>query len=982
MNNSLMTVVSNLDPLFLEDSLLGADLHTINGNLLFDYPQLLEIPQPLQKVTFNSEINVKEIELEAIKTIDFDSDLRQLNSGENLELTSVLPQQPELELGIFTSEESEVETTNFDQLSTNYLMSNSVQESSPKTTSTTRLMEQKVNNGTRIDSEIEQSPVDFNGNQVGNVESTNAQLLLEVQPTEIQWNEFQINTYTEDHQLVPSVTGLNDGGFVVTWTSWGQDGSRWGVYGQRFDSNGIPVGNEFQINTYTNDEQQDSSVTGLNDGGFVVTWQSYYQDGSFYGVYGQRYDTNGNPVGNEFQINTTTYHQQAVPSVTGLSDGGFAVTWQSWGQDGSSWGIYGRRYDSNGIPVGNEFQINSYTNDDQSDSSVTRLSNGGFVVTWTSEGQDGSFYGVYGQRYDSNGIPVGNEFQINTYTNDNQWYPSVTELSDGDFVVTWESWGQDGSFGGIYGQRFRSDIFSEILIDDGDPDFSTVGSWFNANNQGFGGDVRYSAAGSGTDVATWTFGGLTPGTYEVAATWTAHPNRSTDAPYSIYGDVILITMDVNQEVAPNDFSDYGVSWENLSTVTITGNTLTVQLSDEADEYVIADAIRIEPTEVQNIDDGDLGFGTTGSWLTSNSQGFGDDVHYSAAGSGSNVATWTFSGLTSGTYSVAATWTAHLNRATDAPYTIYGGATPITVDINQEVAPNDFSDYGVGWENLSTVTIIGDTLTVQLSDDANQHVIADAIRIEPTEVQIIDDGDSGFGTLGNWSSTNNQGFEGDVHYSEPGNGSNVATWTFTGLTPGIYNVAATWTANLNRATDAPFTILGGGTPITVDINQEVAPNDFSEYGVGWEYLNNVTITGDTLTVELSDDANQHVIADAIRIEAIEVQIIDDGDLEFGTVGSWLTNNSQGFGSDIHYSDPGSGANVATWTFSGLTPGSYSVAATWTAHFNRATDAPYTIVGGATPITVDVNQEVAPNDFSDQGVDWENLSNVSITGDTLT
>ncbi|HAC64911.1 MAG TPA: hypothetical protein DCF68_15610, partial [Cyanothece sp. UBA12306] len=456
-----------------------------------------------------------------------------------------------------------------------------------------------------------------------------------------------------------------------------------------------------------------------------------------------------------------------------------------------------------------------------------------------------------------------------TYTDDDQWYPSVTGLNNGDFVVTWHSYLQDGTGWGVYGRRFRGDLIIEL--DDGDREFTTIGNWSSTNNQGFEGDVHYSDPGNGSNVATWTFGGLTPGIYNVAATWTAHLNRATDAPFTILGGGNPIIVDVNQEVTPNDFIDQGVGWENLSNVSITGDTLTVELSNNANQYVIADAIRIEPTAVEIIDNGDSEFATVGSWLTNNFQGFGGDVHYSDPGSGANVATWTFSGLTPGSYSVAATWTANLNRATDAPFTILGGATPITVDVNQEVAPNDFNQYGVDWEYLSNISITGNTLTVQLSDDANQYVIADAIRIAPTAVQIIDNGDSEFATVGSWLTNNFQGFGGDVHYSDPGSGANVATWTFDGLAPGTYSVAATWTANLNRATDAPYTIYGDGTPITVDVNQEVAPNDFNDQGVGWEYLSNVTITGDTLTVELSDDANQHVIADAIRIAPVDSEL---------------------------------------------------------------------------------------------------------------
>ena len=60
---------------------------------------------------------------------------------------------------------------------------------------------------------------------------------------------------------------------------------------------------EFQINTYTTSDQRTGSITSLSDGGFVVTWRSDGQDGSYSGVFGQRYDSSGNTAGSEFQIN-------------------------------------------------------------------------------------------------------------------------------------------------------------------------------------------------------------------------------------------------------------------------------------------------------------------------------------------------------------------------------------------------------------------------------------------------------------------------------------------------------------------------------------------------------------------------------------------------------------------------------------------------------------------------------------------------------
>ena len=87
-------------------------------------------------------------------------------------------------------------------------------------------------------------------------------------------------------------------------------------------------------------------MTALVDGGFFVTWQSKDQDGDNWGVYGRRYNADGDPLGGEFQINTTSTNEQNNIAATTLGDGGLAVTWQSKDQDGDNWGVHGHRYDS------------------------------------------------------------------------------------------------------------------------------------------------------------------------------------------------------------------------------------------------------------------------------------------------------------------------------------------------------------------------------------------------------------------------------------------------------------------------------------------------------------------------------------------------------------------------------------------------------------------------------------------------------------
>jgi len=268
--------------------------------------------------------------------------------------------------------------------------------------------------------------------------------------------EFQVNTYSTSWQQSPAVAMDADGDFVVVWNSWEQDGSSYGIYGRLYDGSGGPPGGEFRVNTRTDGRQSEPSVAMDADGNFVVVWESHGQDGSSSGIYGQRFDALGSPSGTEFLVNTQTFEGQYSPSVAMDDDGDFVVVWQSWGQDGSEAGIYGQRYNASGVPQGSEFPVNTYTVGSQDMPWVAMDSDGDFVVVWQSAGKDSSGFAIAARLYDAAGVPQGDEFQVNTYEADDQKWPFVAMDADGDLVVTWGSVGEDGDGYGVYGQYFSA----------------------------------------------------------------------------------------------------------------------------------------------------------------------------------------------------------------------------------------------------------------------------------------------------------------------------------------------------------------------------------------------------------------------------------------------------------------------------------------------------------------------------------------------
>jgi len=271
-------------------------------------------------------------------------------------------------------------------------------------------------------------------------------------------SEIKANT-NPSNTWYPSVAVLSDDKFVITWSSDYEGDMR--VYAQLYDRDGNELGTEFQANTTTLNTQDRPDVRAFTDSGFVVAWRSNHTGD--YKLYCQEYDSEGNPVGNEYEETSSLAASQAVSRVAELSDGSYVVV-RAANLTGATQ-IYGQVYDIDGNPLGGEFQLNTNSSPSDTDPTyranedpcVTALADGGFVVVWEAD-HSGDF-GIYGQQYDKDYKPVGGEFQINTNTPDYQIHPYVIGLSDGGFAVTWDS-NHTGDWD-VYGQRYMVPDVSE-----------------------------------------------------------------------------------------------------------------------------------------------------------------------------------------------------------------------------------------------------------------------------------------------------------------------------------------------------------------------------------------------------------------------------------------------------------------------------------------------------------------------------------------
>jgi subtilisin family serine protease/uncharacterized protein (DUF2141 family) len=621
------------------------------------------------------------------------------------------------------------------------------------------------------------------------------------------------------------------------------------------------------------------------------------------------------------------------------------------------------------------------------------------------------------------------------------------------------------------------------ILDDGDPGFSTTGSWGLWTGGGYQNDVHEATGRAGADVASWTFGNLVAGQYRVSVTWTAWSNRATNAPYTVLdGATSLGTVAVNQQSAPAGFSDAGVGWQDLGSFQVRGNSLVVQLADSGNGNVIADAVRIQ-------------------WVAPLPQGpqahVLDGTADVPAGTGSVSFGSTFVGTAlTRTFTVKNYGTQSLTLT--GPIGVPAGFSVASGFGATTLAPGASTSFALRLDAATPGSYSGQ-VSFGTNDPSNPFTFGVSGAV--SAVSILDNGGPGYSTVGSWSTWGGSGYQGNVQEATGRAGSDVASWTFGNLLPGQYRVAVTWTAYSDRATNAPYTLLDGGTALaTVPVNQQASPASFSDAGVSWADLGVYQVRGGRLVVQLSDSANGNVIADAVRLEWVSplpqgpaVQVLDgstnvpdntgsvslgstfvgtgltrtftvknlgtqdvvlsgpisvpagfsvvsgfgtttvapgastsftlrldgsavgsfSGAVSFGTndpannpftfsvsgtvsavkvldnsgpgystTGSWSTWAGGGYQGNVQEATGRAGADVASWTFANLLPGRYRVSVTWTAWSDRATNAPYTVLDGATALaSVAVNQQASPAGFSDSGVMWQDLGTFAVQGNTL-
>jgi hypothetical protein len=248
----------------------------------------------------------------------------------------------------------------------------------------------------------------------------------------------------------PAIVSLADGGYIIAWT--GEPGA----LARRYNSSGTAVGGVITFDA----SGQNPAMARLANGNIAVAWSD--SDGSGSGVFKGIYNVSTGALSSVAQVNVQTTNGQTDPAVAVLADGSFVVTWESVTGDGSGSGIYARRYNSSGTAQGGEFLVNVDTDGNQVNPSIAPTPSGGFIISWTSNLNDGNGNGLHAATFDASGTRVGDEFVVNqtqagTQQGSNGEGQAIAQLTNGRIVATWDGQGPGDTIG-IFQRQYEVDV--------------------------------------------------------------------------------------------------------------------------------------------------------------------------------------------------------------------------------------------------------------------------------------------------------------------------------------------------------------------------------------------------------------------------------------------------------------------------------------------------------------------------------------------
>ena len=255
-----------------------------------------------------------------------------------------------------------------------------------------------------------------------------------------------------------SLENTNAGGLVAGYSNWSSssNGGRddWDVAGATYTLSGSTLSKsvgETILNSSLPENQEAAHVVQLTDGYYAAAWGSDVGNGvASSGVYMRLLDANFKPVGSDTRIDNN-YSDTSYTSgerIVALKNGGFAVVWQQrksaiegyeeyWARGG--YHIEFAVFNSDGTVKSTAGRINGGKVLDEFNPQITELTDGRFIVVWNSLATESDPWTIRGVYMNEEFAVIGDSFELAQYNETSPIYtdPMVEALPNGGFILAW-----------------------------------------------------------------------------------------------------------------------------------------------------------------------------------------------------------------------------------------------------------------------------------------------------------------------------------------------------------------------------------------------------------------------------------------------------------------------------------------------------------------------------------------------------------------
>jgi hypothetical protein len=198
----------------------------------------------------------------------------------------------------------------------------------------------------------------------------------------------------------PAVALSNNAEAVVVWL---KDSATKEIHRRQFPADGnAPVNLSVKVNDPPNFNSLTRPAIAMDsEGNYVIAWDGNKNDHDQDDIYLRPFhSTGGNNI--QYQVDAGNDGAQRNPAMILYDDRELLILWEGdSGDENNKMDIFGRRllvsFTQTGEPVkiGDEFRLNTYLYQDQLNVAVVGASDEKFVGVWQSEGQDGSYKGIF-----------------------------------------------------------------------------------------------------------------------------------------------------------------------------------------------------------------------------------------------------------------------------------------------------------------------------------------------------------------------------------------------------------------------------------------------------------------------------------------------------------------------------------------------------------------------------------------------------------